>query len=67
MTRTIPQHIADAYVARYPHLAILARAALGGSLAATRSFSQNALRLEAPPGVTAADVWQLSAFTGNTP
>lgn len=58
---TIPDSVLDAYVLRYPHLATLVLNARAGSRPAIRTFAESALRLAAPPGVTASELWELSA------
>jgi hypothetical protein len=61
----IPERILSAYTARFPHLSHLAYAVRVGRPHAERVFAQNALRLAAPEGVTANDLWDLSAIAEN--
>jgi hypothetical protein len=48
----VPTIIVQRYVAAYPHLRFIRSA---------RVFAQNALRLAAVDGVSAADLWRLAA------
>ena len=57
----IPAHVVTAYVAAYPHLRYVA--ARLPDLRCVRAFAQNALRLAAPAGVSALDIWGLAALT----
>lgn len=59
--RIVTIQIAALYVRRFPHLRHL-QANLSHSCQAHITFAQNALRLEAPKGVTALDIWHLSAL-----
>jgi hypothetical protein len=63
----IDQAILDAYVARFPDLRYLAANAQRGDLRAIRSFAQNACRLEAPPGVSAQQIWRLAGIADGQP
>lgn len=62
---TIPDHVIDAYVARFPVLRILGQQirgedVLGPKRQAALAFARNACRLEAPGGVTIREIYALA-------
>jgi hypothetical protein len=62
---TIPNHVLDAYVARFPALRTLATQIRGADVLGPKrqialAFARNACRLEAPPDVTIKEIWSLA-------